>query len=92
MAYSASVQTFPEEYLAFLEKHGAHFDEKYLWDHLRARSYRTLRDGSFGVRCPRHFVPGYDHAVPPGQKPFAHRRASHQSRKHPPLGLVGQCG
>ena len=33
-----------------------------------ARSYRTLRDGSFGVRCPRHFVPGYDHAVPPGQE------------------------
>jgi hypothetical protein len=30
------------------------------------RSYRTLRDGSFGVRCPRHFVPGYDRAVPPG--------------------------
>jgi hypothetical protein len=27
---------------------------------------------------PRHFVPGYDHTVPPpGQKPFAHRRASH---------------
>jgi hypothetical protein len=21
-----------EEYLAFLKKHGAHFDEKYLWD------------------------------------------------------------
>jgi hypothetical protein len=25
-------QTFHEEYLAFLKKHGAHFDEKYLWD------------------------------------------------------------
>jgi hypothetical protein len=24
--------TFQEEYLAFLKKHGAHFDEKYLWD------------------------------------------------------------
>jgi len=35
MAYSASVQTFQEEYLAFLKKHGAHFDEKYLWDQLR---------------------------------------------------------
>ena len=23
---------FQEEYLAFLKKHGAHFDEKYLWD------------------------------------------------------------
>ena len=30
------------------------------------RSHRTLRDGSFGARCSRHFVPGYDHAVPPG--------------------------
>jgi putative transposase len=25
-------RTFQEEYLAFLEKHGTHFDEKYLWD------------------------------------------------------------
>ena len=25
-------RTFQEEYLAFLQKHGAHFDEKYLWD------------------------------------------------------------
>ena len=25
-----------------------------------ARSYRILRDGSFGGRFPRHFVPGYD--------------------------------
>jgi hypothetical protein len=24
-----------------------------------------------GWRCPRHFVPGYDRTVPPGQKPFA---------------------
>ena len=42
-----------------------------------AQSYRTLRDGSFEGRCPRHFVPGYDQPVPPGQKPFSHRRASH---------------
>jgi hypothetical protein len=28
-------KTFQEEYLAFLKKHGAHFDEKYLWDELR---------------------------------------------------------
>jgi hypothetical protein len=41
-----------------------------------ARSYRTLRDGSFEGRFPRHFVPGYDQPVPPGQKPFTHRRAS----------------
>jgi hypothetical protein len=25
-------RTFQEEYFAFLKKHGAHFDEKYLWD------------------------------------------------------------
>jgi hypothetical protein len=36
-------------------------------------SDRTLRDRSFGWRCPRHFVPGYDRTVLPGQKPFAHR-------------------
>ena len=28
-------RTFQEEYLAFLKKHGAHFDEKYLWDEVR---------------------------------------------------------
>ena len=31
-----------------------------------ARSYRTLRDGSFEGRFPRHFVPCYDRTVPPG--------------------------
>src|SRR5580704_15146520 len=30
-------------------------------------SDRTLRDGSFGWRGPRHFVPGYDRTVPPGR-------------------------
>ena len=25
-------RTFQEEYLTFLKKHGAHFDEKCLWD------------------------------------------------------------
>src|ERR1700724_2352379 len=34
---------------------------------LRTRSYRTLRDGSCGWRFSRHFVPGYDRTVPPGQ-------------------------
>src|SRR5271166_1880225 len=29
-------------------------------------SHRTLRDGSLGWRCPRHFVPGYGRTVPPG--------------------------
>jgi hypothetical protein len=45
------------------------FDEKYpydVWDSY-ARSYRALRDGSLAGRFPRHFVPGYDHAVPPGR-------------------------
>jgi hypothetical protein len=27
----------------------------------------TLRDGSLGWRCSRHFVPGYDRCVPPGR-------------------------
>jgi hypothetical protein len=47
---------------------------------LRARpreSDRTLRDGTFRWRCPRHFVPGYDRTVPPGQKPFAHCKVSY---------------
>ena len=30
----------------------------------------TLRDGSLGGRFPRHFVPGYDHAVHPGRNTF----------------------
>jgi hypothetical protein len=37
------------------------------------RSYRTLRDGSFEGRFPRHFVPGYDQPVPPGQNHSAHK-------------------
>ena len=34
-------------------------------------SDRTLRDGSLGGRCLRHFVPGYDHAVPLGRNTFS---------------------
>src|SRR6202030_1082326 len=33
-----------------------------------ARSYRTLRDGSFAGRFPRHFVPGYDRCCPSGTR------------------------
>jgi hypothetical protein len=44
----------------------------------RRESDRTLRDGSLGGCCSRHFVPGYDRTVPPEQKATAHRRASHQ--------------
>jgi hypothetical protein len=32
-------------------------------------SHRTLRDGTFGGRFPRHFVPGYDRTVPQGTFP-----------------------
>jgi hypothetical protein len=67
-----------EEYLAFFERHGAPSDEKYLWDSC-GRSCRILRDGSFEGRCPRHFVPGYDRGVPPGQMPFAHPGGTSQS-------------
>jgi hypothetical protein len=28
-----------------------------------------------------YFVPGYDPPVPPGQKPFAHRRAGHPNER-----------
>jgi hypothetical protein len=39
-------------------------------------SYRTLRDGCFGWRRPRHFVPGYDRTVPPGHFAMARGRKS----------------
>ena len=59
-------RTFQEEYLAFLKKHGTHFDEKYLWDALGPiRPYPTGR--FFKGRFPRHFVPGYDQVVPTGR-------------------------
>src|ERR1700732_5026097 len=66
MAYSQSVQTFQEEYLAFL-KNTAHISTTNTCGISGARSYRTLRDGSFEGRFSRHFVPGYDQPVPPGQ-------------------------
>jgi hypothetical protein len=52
------------------------FDKKYSWDVWEnyARSYRTLRDGSLSGRFPRHFVPGYDHAVPLGRDKFSATR------------------
>ena len=53
---SYRTRTFQEEYLAFLKKHGAHFDEKYLWDQLRTNHtvpYGTvlLRDAFPGTSC-----------------------------------------
>ena len=59
-------RTFQEEYLAFHKKHGTH-STRNASGISRARSYRTLRDGSFEGRFPRHFVPGYDRFVPPGR-------------------------
>jgi hypothetical protein len=44
-----------------------------------ARSYRTLRDGSFEGRFPRHFVPGYDRTVPPGHTGSAEISKLHQA-------------
>jgi hypothetical protein len=47
------------------------------------RSARTCKNQTvpygtapFGVARSRHFVPGYDRTVPPGQKPFAYGKAS----------------
>jgi hypothetical protein len=40
------------------------------------RFNRPARRGYF-PHDSRHFVPGYYRAVPPGQKPFAHRIASY---------------
>jgi hypothetical protein len=42
-------------------------------DRSQARSAWSHRENSPA----RHCVPGYDQPVPPGQKPFAHRRVSH---------------
>ncbi len=37
------------------------------------RTFTLLSVRTFRRTCPRHFVPGYNRAVPPGQKPFALR-------------------
>jgi hypothetical protein len=54
---------------------GLRFDDKYLWDCQRLQAVPPGR--GFSAWLPRHFVPGYYQPVPPGQKPFAHRKASH---------------
>src|ERR1700738_131656 len=70
MAYSASVQTFQEEYLAFLKKHGAHFDEKYLWHQLRPIiPYPTGR--FFRGTLSQALRAWLRSACPSGTKPFA---------------------
>ena len=53
-------RTFQEEYLAFLKKHGAQFDEKHLWDSLRPIiPYPTGRffRGTIGVGTKVGFAP-----------------------------------
>ena len=58
----------PREYLAFL-KITTHISTIPAPDHTVPYGTVLWRDA-----FPGHFVPGYDHAVPPGQKPFAHLR------------------
>jgi hypothetical protein len=52
----------PHNFLSFVWRKFRHWNR---FAHLH-ESDRALRDGSFGRRCPRHFVPGYDRIVPPG--------------------------
>ena len=49
----------------------------------------SLRDGSFGARCPRHFVPGYDHATPPGHLPVVKAKGARSARGNLLLNLTG---
>src|ERR1700674_2311849 len=73
---SYRTRTFQEEYLAFLKKHGAHFDEKYLWDQLRP--IIPCPTGRFFRRTlPQALRAWLRSACPSGTKSFAHRRASH---------------
>jgi hypothetical protein len=58
---------FHEEYFAFLKKHGAHFDEKYLWE-LAAPDHPV----PYGTVLPRDAFPGTSYqatigVVPPGR-------------------------
>jgi hypothetical protein len=54
---------------------GLRFDDKLS---LELTMPSTVPPGrGLSASLPRHFVPGYYRAVPPGQKPFAHRSASH---------------
>src|SRR5271165_3393155 len=45
-------------------------------------SHRTLRDGSLGWRCPRHFVPGYDRCCPYGALAGIASASSHKSEAY----------
>ena len=57
-------RTFQEEYLAL--RNTGPISTRNTSGISCARSYRTLRDGSFEGRFPRHFVPGYDRGCPSG--------------------------
>ena len=59
-------RTFREEYLAL--RNTAPISTRNNSGISYARSYRTLRDGSFEGRFPRHFVPGYDRCCPYGTR------------------------
>jgi hypothetical protein len=80
-------------------RHGAHFHENNTSVIGCARSYRTLRDGTFEGPFPRHFVPGYDRVVPSGRGPagglssfkcpgascLATISLSHRDKSHSPI-------
>ncbi len=68
---------FKKKYLVFLKKHGGHLDNEQGPAGTKALIIPYPTERFFEGRFPRHFVPGYDRLVPPGQKPFAHRRTSH---------------
>jgi hypothetical protein len=72
LARSAWESRHPEEAIsrvrceAISQEEAIHDDGKYLGI-AAPGSYRTLRDGAFEGQYPRHFVPGYDRVVPPGE-------------------------
>src|SRR5271165_6386211 len=64
-------RTFQQEYVAFLKRHELSFDDKYSLG-LTMTSAVPPGRGVFLYRYPG-FVPGYYHAVPPGQNTFIRR-------------------
>src|SRR5271155_5285283 len=59
---------FQEQYLALPLRNTAPISTRNTSGISYARSYRTLRDGSFEGRFPWHFVPGYDRCCPSGTR------------------------
>jgi hypothetical protein len=62
------------EYLAFLKRHELSVDDKIS---VGLTTTSAVPGRGLSTSLSRHFLPGYYHPVPPGQKPFAHRSASH---------------